>query len=279
MKNKHMTAQQAQTKLNDVYDFLISFEGMLSPNNIRFSRWLRDAQALRQSSPAEGFLMEALVYRAQGKLDQAVDYVEKAYRLDKIVARNDYATILSNAGKFREAVELALTNLQEDNFNDYALTRLIIDSSITLDKSSLSKGLELFKDPNKKSENLLHLGYGKLEKFDKKIATLEQANINVDSLIAVSSIATRALNHYYLGNSQVTMNIQNNEVGSFFVIDEKISNVDINDCFVIHDKYTEDLIDSDLSFKDYKRIVYSFLPLENGEMLEESIHEQIGISA
>lgn len=273
-----MTAQLAQTKLNDVYDFLISFEGMINPDNIRFSRWLKDAQALRKSNPAEGFLMEALVYRAQGKLDKAVDYVKKSYQFNKVIARNDYATLLSNAGRFEEAVELALKNLQEDNFSSNALARLIIDSSIILDKSSLSEGLKLFKDPNRKHERLLHLGYIKVEECNAKIPTLEQANIKIDSLIEVSSIATRAVNHYYLGNSQVSMSIQNNEVGSFFIMDEKISNVDINDCFMIHEKYTKDLIDSDLSFKDYKRIVYSFLPLEKGEILEESVHEQ-GISA
>ncbi|MBA2057345.1 hypothetical protein H0262_05545 [Psychrobacter cryohalolentis] len=269
-----MTAYQAQSKLNEVYDFLRSFEGMINPDNIRLGRWLRDAQALRKSSPAEGFLMEALVYRVQGKLDQAIEYAEKSYRLDKALACNNYTTILSDAGHFKEAVELALITLQKDNLNTYALNRLIIDASITIDKDSLSQGLALFKDPNGKFKDLLNLAHRRLKKCDETISTLEKAGITIDSYAAVSSIASRALNSYYLGNSRFEMAIQHNEAGVFLIINEEIPNIDINDCFIIHDKYINDLIDSDLSFKDYKRIVYSFLPLENNDLLEGSVCQQ-----
>lgn len=272
-----MTAHQAQSKLNEVYDFLISFEGMISPDNIRFSRWLRDAQALRKSNPAEGFLMEALVYFAQGKLDSAVNFAKKSYQLNKSVARNDYATILSNAGYFEEAVKLALISLQEDNFNTFALTRLIIDSSITVDKEALSQGLSLFKAPNHKFEELLCLGHSKLKYLDRQASTLEQAKVTVNDFIAVSSIATRALNTYYLGNSEVTTAIQHNEVGIFLIINEQIPNIDIDNCFMIHDKYMNDLIDSELSFKDYKRIVYNFLPLEDEDLSNDDLLSQQGI--
>ena len=271
-----MTTPQAQSKLNEVYEFLTSFEGMINPNYIRFSRWLRDAQALRQSNPAEGFLMEALVYRAQGKLDKAVEYAKKSYQLDKTVARNDYATLLSEAGRFQEAIDLSLLNLREDNFNRYALSRLIVDSSIALDKEALSQGLSLFKDPNNKSGELLHLGYSKLEYFDEEISIIEQAKITIDSLMAISSIAAKASNSYCLGNSQVSMAIQNNEVGIFLIIDEKIPNVSIDDCFMIHDKYIDDLLDSELSFKDYNRIVYNFLPLEDDDLSDDDVLKQQG---
>lgn len=272
-----MVANQAQSKLNDVYDFLTSFEGMINPDNFRLIRWLRDAKALGQSNPAEGFLMEALVYRAQGKLDKAVDYAKKSYQLDKSVACNDYATLLSEAGQFQEAIDLSLLNLREDNFNRYALNRLIVDSSISLDKEALSQGLSLFKDPNNKSEELLHSGYSKLEYFDEEISIIEQAKITTDSLIAISSIAAKASNSYCLGNSQVDMAVQNNEVGIFLIIVEKIPNISIDDCFTIHDKYTDDLIDSELSFKDYKRIVYNFLPLEDEGLSNDNIAKQQGI--
>lgn len=272
-----MTAHQAQSKLNEVYDYLISFEGMINPDNIRFSRWLRDAQALRNSNPAEGFLMEALVYRAQGKLDQAIDYAEKSYRIDKTLARDNYAILLSEAGQFKEAIALTLLNLQEDNFNTYALKRLIVDSSIALDKEALSQGLLLFKDPNNQSKDLLHLGHSKLEYFEKEIIDLEQAGITIDSLIEVSSIAAKASNSYYLGNSQVSMTIQHNEVGTFLIVNEEIPSIDIDTCFMIQDKYTDDLIDSDLSFKDYKRIVYNFSPLEDDDLSNDDIRNQQGI--
>ena len=273
-----MTTPQAQTKLNEVYDFMMSFEGMINPNNIRFSRWLRDAKALRKSNPALGFLMEALVYRAQGNLDQAVDYAEKAYRLERAVAGDDYATLLSNAGLFEEAVKLVLMNLQEDNFNNHAINRLIIDSSITIDKNALSQGLSLFKDPNHNYKDLLSPGYSNLDNFAEKMWALEQANITLDTFLAVSSIATRALNSCYLGNSEVNVDIQRNEVGTFFIIDHKVAKIDIDDCFMIHDKYTDDLIDSELSFKDYKRIVYNFLPLEDEGLSNDNIAKQQGIS-
>ncbi len=272
-----MTAPQAQSKLNEVYEFMMSFQGMINPNNIRFSRWLRDAKALRKSDPAKGFIMEALVYRAQGKLDKAVDYAKKSYQLDKSVANNDYATLLSNAGLFEESVKLVLINLQEDNFNTHAVNRLIIDSSITIDKDALSQGLSLFKDPNHNYKDLLSPGYSNLENFAEKIRALEQANITLDTFLAVSSIATRALNSNYLGNSKVSVDIQRNEVGTFFIIDHKVANVDIDDCFIIHDKYTDDLIDSDLSFKDYKRIVYNFLPLEDDDLSNDEVRNQKGI--
>ena len=271
-----MTTPQAQSKLNEVYEFLISFEGMINPNYIRFSRWLRDAQALRQSNPAEGFLMEALVYRAQGKLDKAVEYAKKSYQLDKTVARNDYATLLSEAGRFQEAIDLSLLNLREDNFNRYALNRLIVDSSIALDKEALSQGLSLFRDPNNKSGELLLSGYSKLEYFDEEISIIEQAKITIDSLMAISSIAAKASNSYCLGNSQVSMAIQSNEVGIFLIIDEKIPNVSIDDCFMIHDKYIDDLLDSELSFKDYNRIVYNFLPLEDDDLSDDDVLKQQG---
>lgn len=273
-----MTTPQAQSKLNEVYEFLISFKGMINPNYIRFSLWLRDAQALRQTNPAEGFLMEALVYRAQGKLDKAVEYAKKSYQLDRSVACNDYATLLSEAGQFQEAIDLSLLNLREDNFNRYALNRLIVDSSIALDKEALAQGLSLFKDPNSKSEELLHSGYSKLKYFDEEISIIEQAKITTDNLIAISSIAARASNSHCLGNSQVDMAVQNNEVGIFLIIDEKIPNISIDDCFLIHDKYTDDLIDSELSFKDYKRIVYNFLPLEDEYISNDNIPKQQGIS-
>lgn len=272
-----MTTPQAQSKLNEVYDFLISFEGMISPDNFRFSRWIKDAQALRKSNPAEGFLMEALVYRAQGKLDKAVEYAKKSYQLDKTVACNDYATLLSEAGRFQEAIDLSLLNLREDSFNRYALNRLIVDSSIALDKEALSQGLSLFKDPNNKFGELLHLGYSKLEYFDEEISIIEQAKITIDSLMAISSIAAKASNSYCLGNSQVSMAIQNNEVDIFLIIDEKIPNVSIDDCFTIHDKYIDDLLDSELSFKDYKRIVYNFLPLEDDDLSNDDVRKQQGI--
>ncbi len=273
-----MTVHQAQSKLNEVYDFLISFEGMINPNNIRFSRWIRDAQALRNSNPAEGFLMEALVYRAQGKLDQAVDYAEKSYRLDKSVACNDYATLLSNAGRFEEAIKLSLVNLQEDNFNVRALNRLIQDSSATLNKESLTLGLSLFKDSNNKYRALMHLGFNKLERFDKDLFMLNQTKVAISTFSAVSSLATRASNSYCIGDRQISIIIQRNEVGIFLIINQMLPNIDIDDCFLIHDKYTDDLIDSDLSFKDYKRIVYNFLPLEDDDLLNDDIRRQQGIS-
>lgn len=272
-----MTAHQAQSKLNEVYDFLMSFEGMINPDNIRFSRWLRDAQALRKSNPAEGFLMEALVYRLQGKLYQAVEYAEKSYRIDKMIACDNYATILSNAGRFEEAIELDLANLQKDNFNKYALHRLIVDSSITLNKNALSQGLALFKDPNDQSNELIALGNDYLEQFVQDEAILKQANVSIDVYRKVKSIAARAISTYYLGDSAISMNIQYNEVGTCVILTEKLKNVDMDDCFTIHDKYIDDLIDSDLSFKDYKRIVYNFLPLEDEDLTDSDIGSQQGI--
>lgn len=272
-----MITPQAQTKLNEVYDFLISFEGMINPDNIRFSRWIKDAQALRQSNPAEGFLMEALVYRAQGKLDKAVEYAAKSYRLDKAVACNDYANLLSEAGQFKESIDLSLLNLQEDNFNRNALNRLIIDSSITLDKEALSQGLSLFKATNDKSKDLLVLVNDRLNKIKEELSILEQIKVNLATFKAISSLAARASNSSCLGGSQISMTLQNNEVGTFLIIDEHMPNIDIDDCFMIHDKYTEDLINSDLSFKDYKRIVYNFLPLEDGDLSDDDVLKQQGI--
>lgn len=272
-----MTAHQAQSKLNEVYDYLISFEGMINPNHFRFSRWLRDAKALRKSNPAEGFLMEALVYRAQGKLDQAVDCAQKSYQINKTVGCNDYATLLSNAGLFEEATKLALLNLQEDNFNAYALNRLITDSSMALNKKTLSQGLSLFKDPNNKSVNLLELGHATLEMIDNRLSTLNQVKVLVYDFVYVSSIAIRALNTYYIGASEFSTTIQHNEVGTFLIINQEIPNLDIDDCFIIHDKYTEDLINSDLSFKDYKRIVYNFLPAADDNLSNDDLLAQRGI--
>lgn len=272
-----MATPQAQSKLNEVYDFLISFEGMIDPNNIRFSRWLRDAQALRKSNPAEGFLMEALVYRAQGKLDKAVDYAKKSYQLDKSVACNDYATLLSNAGRFEEAIKLSLLNLQEDNFNKHALNRLIIDSFLILNKDALLQGLSLFKDPNNKFEDLLCLVNSRLDEIDEEISILEQMNISMVTFTAISSSAARASKSYRLGGSQISMCTQHNEVGTFLIINEMLSNVDIDDCFMIHDKYTDDLIDSDLLFKNYNRIVYNFLPLEDDDLSNNDIIMQQGL--
>lgn len=272
-----MTAHQAQSKINEVYDFLISFEGMISPDNFRFSRWIKDAKALRNSNPAEGYLMEALVYRAQGKLDKAVDYAKKSYQLDKTIARDNYAMILSDAGQFKEAIDLSLLNLREDNFNRHALNRLIVDSSMALDKEALAQGLSLFKDPNGRFEEILHLGYSKLKYFDEEISMIEQATVAIDDFVTVSIIATRALNSYYLGNRKVTTTLQHNEAGIFLLIDEEIPNISIDDCFIIHDKYTDDLIDSELSFQDYKRIVYNFLPLENADSSNDDLLSQQGI--
>lgn len=117
----------------------------------------------------------------------------------------------------------------------------------------------------------------RLDRIDEKLSILEQIKVNLATFTAISSLAARASNTYCLGGSQISITLQHNEVGTFLIVDEKLSNIDIDDCFTIHDKYTDNLIDSELSFKDYKRIVYNFLPLEDNDLPADDVRRQQGI--
>lgn len=259
-----MSAPQAQSKLSEVLAFLRQHEGIIDPDRIAVQRWIIDAKSLRAKAPVEGFMMEAWGYRAQGKLDKALDCMKKAYRLDSS-ARSvnvNYASLLLSSGRFRESEELCMKQIKLKRVNVDILKILISNTSHTFNKNILLEAIDLFIPTNLESENVIKEAKKRVSEFDHMISTLESADLSIETFERFSSITQKIRNSHYIGESRTSIKSQINELGKFLLVDESLSNASIEDCLNMNDELIEKIIDDDF-FEEYKKIIFNFTPSKN----------------
>lgn len=257
-----MSAPQAQSKISEIMEFLQQYEGIIIPNRLEFGRWIRDAQALRLSNPSEGFMMEAWVYRAQGKMNKALEYMKKAYRLDASVSsvNVNYASILLSNGKFHESEELCIKRIRSDRVNVDIFKILITNTLYTFNKDNLIEAIKLFIPTNPEGEEVLQLANKRLSDFDHMIATLEAADLSIETFERFNSIAQRVRTSRYMGESRTVIDCEINELGKFLLIDESLVNASVEDCLSMNDDLIEAILDDDYPFEEYKKIIFNFIP-------------------
>lgn len=257
-----MRAPQAQSKLSEILEFLQQCEGTINPDKLIFSRWIKDAQALRLVNPSEGYMMEAWVYRAQGKLDKALEYMKNAYRLDSSSssANVNYASILLSNGKFYESQELCIKRIRFDRANTDIFNILVTNALYTFNRDNLIEAIGLFIPTNPEGEQMVQLAKKRLSDFDHMISTLEAANVSIETFERFSGIAHQVRTSRYIGETRTAVDCEINELGRFLVINEALVNASIEDCLSMNDDLIEAIIDDDYPFEEYKKIIFNFIP-------------------
>ncbi|WP_230657757.1 hypothetical protein [Psychrobacter sp. I-STPA10] len=254
-----MTAPQAQTKLNDLSEFMNSYEGLVNPKKLEWHRWLKDAQALRINDPAEGYLMEGLVYRAQGKIAKGLEYLTKSYRLDKMVAGKNYAFMLAENGLHSEA-ELAFLQLLEINRADSSLLEgLLLSVHRTLNKDSLMKAIKLFCPTNPVADKVRADAFVLIEEIDAEIASLEMLDIPIEAYREFWEIVDKTKNKYYMGNTKVIIEHQTDEFGKSLLIEDVLPNVSAEDCARLNYEL-EKAINNEYLSDIYRKTNFKFTP-------------------
>lgn len=257
-----MRAPQAQSKLSEVLEFLQQYEGTINPNKLIFGRWIKDAQALRLVDPSEGYMMEAWVYRAQGKLDKALEYMKNAYRLDSSSnsVNVNYASLLLSSGDFNESEKLCIKRIRLDRTNTDIFKILITNTLHTFNQDVLFEAIELFIPTNPEAEKVIGQAKKRIFDFDHMQSTLESANLSIEVYKRFSSITQKVRNTRYIGESRTVINCEVNELGTFLLIDEALANASIEDCLSMYDDLVEEIINDDHYFEEYKKIIFNFIP-------------------
>lgn len=249
-----------QTRVIEVQNFLSLHHTIIDPNKIELIRWLRDARALRASDPVAGYMMEGLVYRAQGKLCISLKCVESSYRLDWIAAGNNYAFLLGANGYFENAIEVCLRIIKAERTQTVFLEQLMSHVAHTLDKASLEEAIGLFVPTNIQATNMVEEAKSQLSSFDDMLSNLAAADISKETYINFQRIVSRVRNSNYMGTSEVETNCEENELGVFLVVEEFLSNSSIDDCLRMNDELIDAIIDDDYPFEEYKKIIFNFRP-------------------
>lgn len=257
-----MSAPQAQSKLSEILEFLQQYEGIINPNRLVFSRWIKDAQALRLIDSSEGYMMEAWVYRAQGKLDKALEYMKNAYRLDSSSSsvNVNYASLLLSSGNFDESEELCIKRIRLDRTNTDIFNILITNTLHTFNQDVLCEAIGLFIPTNPEAEKVIEQAKKKVLDFDHMQSTLDSANLSLEAYKSFSSITQKVRNTRYIGESRTVINCEVNELGTFLLIDEALANASIEDCLSMYDDLVEEMINDDDHFEEYKKIIFNFIP-------------------
>lgn len=258
---------QPQTKSLEVERFMNNYLGMIDPSNFKLKLWLRDAKALRQTNPVDSYMIEGLVCRAQGKLNDAVSMVANAVRFDSSLQGN-LATMYASAGMFDEAEELCLSLLQKNNSDWYAFHQMLVNTSVTLNRSRLKKAMDIFKPTDEKTEDLLNIGKVYLEDMVKPLELLEKVGVSIATYRAIMDMATVVKNKKYLGDSNLRLGMQVNEVGKILIVNETLFNVSVDDCIDLNEQYFDSILDLECPFDEIKKVVYNFRPGGEEESLE-----------
>lgn len=256
-----MSNPQPKSKITEVESFMSSYHGMIEPNRIQFIRWLKDAQALRSTNPATGYMMEGLVYRTQGNLHKSLNCIENSYRLDWLPAGNNYAFILSAAGEFEKATEVCLRIIEAERTNTTFLEQLVSIFSYTLDTDSLKKGISLFLPTNPDAVKVLEKAKLELSSYEDMMYNLNASNITVETYRNFQRVLSKVRNSNYMGTSEISIDYENNEAGSFLVVEESLANASIDDCLRMNDELIDAIIDDDYSFEEYRKIIFNFRPV------------------
>ena len=257
-----MIAPQKQSKLSEVVKFIQHYEGIINPNRIELIRWLKDAKALRLSNPVAGYMMEGCVYRAQGKIEQASEYMKKAYRLDPFSTNVivNYASSLSSNGKFDESEELCMKHISTHRANVAMFKILLINTAYTFNKQHLTDAINLFMPTSLEGDQVIEQARKELLDFESMLETLELVNVSIETYKRFNALAQQVRSSYYLGASSTSIDYEINELGTFLLIEESLSNVSIEDCLHMNDDLIEAIIDDDYPFEEYKKIIFNFIP-------------------
>lgn len=252
---------QPKSKITEIQSFMSSYHGIIEPNRIEFIRWLKDAHALRNTDPAIGYMMEGLVYRAQGHLYKSLKCIESSYRLDWLAAGNNYAFILSANGQFEKATEVCLRIIAAERTQSKFLEQLTATFSYTLDKDSLKEGIRLFLPTNPEAIKVLEKAKLELSSYDDMLDNLKAADITVETYVNFQRLLSKLRNSNYMGTSEITTDCEKNELGSFLVVEESLANASINDCLRMNDELIDAIIDDDYPFEEYRKIIFNFRPI------------------
>lgn len=258
-----MSASRPQSKLSEVSDFMNQHQGIIDPNRLELRRWLNDARALRQSEPAAGYIMEGLLYRAQGKIAEGLEYLEKAYRLDSLLASKNYFSLLATNGEYGKAENVALHFIQKDRADSELLQFMLSIIMYSLNEDNLNQAINMFKPTNPYAKEILNLANFMLDDIKKTLSSLELSNVTVETYRNYWMLASKIRNANYMGGSHITITHQVNELGNFLIIEDSLLNVSIDDCMRMNDELIEAIIDDDYPFDEYRKIVFNFSPAEN----------------
>ncbi len=258
-----MSASRPQSKLSEVSDFMNQHQGIIDPNRLELRRWLNDARALRQSEPAAGYMMEGLVYRAQGNIVKGTEYLKKSYRIDPLLAGKNYVSLLTVNGNFDEAESVALKLIQNSRTDVGLLRCILVSLPHTLNKNNLIQAIDVFKPTNPYAKEILNLANFMLDDIKKTLSSLELSNVTVETYRNYWMLASKIRNANYMGGSHITITHQVNELGDFLIIEDSLLNVSIDDCMRMNDELIEAIIDDDYPFDEYRKIVFNFSPAEN----------------
>lgn len=258
-----MSASRPQSKLSEVSDFMNQHQGIIDPNRLELRRWLNDARALRQSEPAAGYMMEGLVYRAQGNIVKGTEYLKKSYRIDPLLAGKNYVSLLTVNGNFDEAESVALKLIQNSRTDVGLLRCILVSLPHTLNKNNLIQAIDVFKPTNSDAEKVLKTSNLLLKDMDKVLHSLKMSDVSIDTYKRYWKLVSNVRNSNYMGNSNVTVDHQVNELGVFLTIDDSLHNISIDNCIRMNDELIEAIIDDDYPFDEYRKIVFNFSPAEN----------------
>lgn len=257
-----MSAPQKQSKFSEVVRFIQQYEGIINPNRIEFIRWIKDAEALRLSNSTNGYMMEACIYRAQGKTEKALEYMKKAYRLDPFSTSVivNYASLLNSNGKFDESEELCMKHISAHRTSTAMFKILLTNTKYTFNKQHLTDAINLFISTSLEGDQVIEEARKGLLDFESMLETLESANVSIKTYKRFNTLAQQVRSSYYLGESRTSVDYEINELGTFLLIEESLSNVSIEDCLHMNDDLIEAIIDDDYPFEEYKKIIFNFIP-------------------
>lgn len=255
-----MTNPQLQSKLIEVEDYIRLNHGVLCADKLKTRRWLRDAHALRVSDPTVGYMMEGMVYRIQGDIPKALEYIGKSYRLNRMLAGNNYASMLSANGDFEQAQEICLQLLNVERADSTIFKQLLSCVSPTLNSAVLEEAISLFLPANPKAKSMVEEARLQLKSFGNVLSNLEVASISEDTYIKFRRLVSKIRNANYMGSSRIELDYEINELGSFVVMEEFLDNASIDKCLQMNEDLINSIIDDDHPFEEYQKIIFSFRP-------------------
>lgn len=274
-EDKSMSVIQPQSKLDEVVSYLNLCQGIIKINDFQLASWLRDAKALQKTNPVEGYMMESLVYRAQGKIRLAVQYAEKAFRLDKSIAGSNYLALIKEAGCLDKADELAIELLNLYRTDTSIFDLFVMNSPYTLNIDLLKEGIRLFKPTNKKAQNMVKQAESYLEAFNANLEMLKLTGVSIETFKRVMEVSTRIKSRQHIGTNKLRISYQDNEIGKFLIITQSLKNTSVEDCIRMNDEFVDAIIDDDYPFQEFRKIIFNFMPLDEKPLISHEYEESM----
>lgn len=253
-------------KTAEAYEFLSNYNGLSNPDNMRFRRWLQDADQLIKIEPDLGYMLKSFAYVLMGKSSEALYAMNNAKGLGAVGASKNLMNIHHAMGNFEESTKIALDNIAYNPQSVEYMQTILRDSLRVLDKDIIEKGLNLYKGDHQ--DLLLNQSSSVLNQIDLQIELLEQLNIPKEVFVKIARKIHLFLSKNYVGNSVLTIEDEYTEIGANLRLNVFLKNVDESECIELNNSFLESLIsDESFSFDDYKDILVNFIPVEYAEVL------------